>query len=295
MIIGLPNETYESFGDGASLVIESGQHNRIQFINLTILENTEMAAPGYQKKYGLIVQNSKAIAHHSSPDADPEVLEEQALVVGTMSMPKPQWIKTKVFCWMMSLLYFNKLLQIPFVLLNKLGGIGFRQLAELFMDHSEIADFFREKAEEIQAGGYEHVFSKEWLNIWWPADECVFVKLVAEKKLDGFYQEAKTTIGGYLRINKIDFPAALLADAISLNKSLVKLPFIQTDLKLELDYNVYEMYQAALSGQSITPKQARAAYDIDRTSEKWTSLDQWLKEVVWYGTKKGAYLYELKK
>jgi len=46
-ILGLPGDTYKSFADGVSSVIESGQHNRIQFNNLSILPNAEMAEPDY--------------------------------------------------------------------------------------------------------------------------------------------------------------------------------------------------------------------------------------------------------
>src|SRR5579883_1252820 len=39
LIIGLPGETYDAFVDGVARVIEGGQHNRIQFNNLSILPN----------------------------------------------------------------------------------------------------------------------------------------------------------------------------------------------------------------------------------------------------------------
>ena len=37
LILGLPGETYESFVEGLCKLVESGQHNRIQFNNLSIL------------------------------------------------------------------------------------------------------------------------------------------------------------------------------------------------------------------------------------------------------------------
>ena len=49
LILGLPGETFESFTDGISQLIENGQHNRIQFNNLSILPNSEMGDPMYQK------------------------------------------------------------------------------------------------------------------------------------------------------------------------------------------------------------------------------------------------------
>ena len=36
-ILGLPGDTYDVFANGVSMVIEAGQHNRIQYNNLSIL------------------------------------------------------------------------------------------------------------------------------------------------------------------------------------------------------------------------------------------------------------------
>ena len=40
------------------------------------------------------------------------------------------------------------------------------------------------------SGGSEYVFSKEYLGIYWPADEFIFVELTAKGKFDAFYAEA---------------------------------------------------------------------------------------------------------
>ena len=37
------------------------------------------------------------------------------------------------------------------------------------------------------------------------------------------------------------------------------------------------------------------SYSISRKEEKWTTWENWYKQVVWYGKKKGAYLYDIKK
>ena len=54
IIIGLPGESYNSYANGVSSIIEGGQHNRIFFMNLSILPNAEMGDPEYQKRFGLI-------------------------------------------------------------------------------------------------------------------------------------------------------------------------------------------------------------------------------------------------
>lgn len=52
---GLPGETYDSFTNGVSQIIDMGQHNRIRFGTLFILPNAPMSNPQYQKKHELII------------------------------------------------------------------------------------------------------------------------------------------------------------------------------------------------------------------------------------------------
>jgi tRNA A37 methylthiotransferase MiaB len=298
LIIGLPGESYDSFANGVASVIREGQHNRLQFINLMILDNTVMANPDYKKKFGLIVKESRVISHHGSLDNNPEIFETQNLVVGTKSMDKNDWIKTRVFCWTISLFYFNKLLQIPFILLNKLYGVSYRDLAEIFSAKtnkykqiSKIYSDFVKKAKEIQNGGFEYVPSKEWLGIWWPIDEHLFIKIFFDGESGEFYKEAESAIYSFLKRKKIKMPPGLLREAIEFNRSLVKIPFVKNDLDILLHYNIFEVYQGLLSGVNVPLKKGEFKYKINRTKDRWRSWLEWFREVVWHGTKRGAYLY----
>lgn len=301
MILALPGESYETFTEGVSEVIESGQHNRIQFINLVVLENTEMARADYQKKYGIRTTKSRMISHHTSFDDVEEVSEMQKLVVETNAMPKEDWIRTRVFCWLTSLIYFNKLLQIPLMMIVKECSLRVGDLIESFLnvpnryaEISKILMFFTNKANDIQNGNFEYEASKKWLNIWWPADELIFINLCYERKLERFYEEAEMLISDVLLENEIEFPAKLLNDAIRLNRNLIKLPFMESDLSMNVGSNVYEVFEGRLNGIDVPLKSGNVNFIIDRTRDKWSTWDNWLREVVWYGSKKGAYLYDCK-
>ena len=76
-----------------------------------------MADPEYQKKYGMVTVEANIINAHGSLD-EHEDQEKQLLVVGTDSMPKEDWVKTRAMTWVISLLYFDKLLQIPLDMLH---------------------------------------------------------------------------------------------------------------------------------------------------------------------------------
>jgi len=302
LILGLPGETYDTFVEGVSKVIESGQHDRIQFNNLSLLPNAEMGDPEYQKKHGMVLIETNIVSMHGSFDEMAnEVWERQILSVGTNTMPKEDWVKARAFAWMVSLLHFDKVLQIPLVLLHEICFIDYRELFDLFLLKepkeelpilTEVSSFFISKAKDIQNGGSENYHSEEWLNIWWPEDEYVLIKLSCEEKLESFYQECETLIHAFLKERFLELPRAVVHDAIELNKNLLKQPFQKYDLRLELSYNIWEYYRSVLQGETIPLEQKASVYHVDRTSCTYSSWDDWCREVVWYGNKKGAYLYD---
>ncbi len=300
IILGLPGETYDSFFDGISQAIANGQHNRIQFNNLSILPNAEMGDPAYQQKYGMVTVESRIVNIHGSLMASEDAIDEtQQLVIATSTTPPDDWCKTRALSWMVALLHFDKLLQIPLIVLHEVCALSYRELFEVFMESdlahfpvlAEIRDFFWEKARDIQNGGEEYCNSAEWLNIWWPADEYIFIKLSVEGKLEAFYREAEQLLNQFLGDRFMQIPA-ILHEAILLNRSLVNQPFQTSDLTIDLSYNIWEFYQAVRQGLAIPLDQEPRRYAIDRTTNTVHNWDDWYREVVWYGNKKGAYLYK---
>jgi hypothetical protein len=300
MILGLPEETYDSFADGISRVIETGQHNRIQFNNLSILPNAEMGDPEYQKAYGMETVRSKIINIHGSLlTSEDDVQEYQDLVIATRTMPRSDWRRTRAFCWMAALLHFDKVFQIPLIVAHELTGVRFRELLEAFSDGdvsvfptlAYIQEFFAASAADIQQGGEEYCRSERWLNIYWPADELVFIHLCTEGRLPAFYREARECLSRFLEKRGAALPEGVLEEAVLLNHRLVKQPFQEDDLQLELRHNLWEFYRGACAGSRVGLERRPCVYRIDRTSRRFHSWEEWCQQVVWYGNKKGAYLY----
>jgi len=303
MILAMPGETYDSFISGIDQIMRNGQHNRIQFNNLSILPNAEMGNPEYQKKFGMKMVTTDIINFHGSLDEEKDDLsirEKQVLVVGTDSMPKNDWLKTRAYCWMTALLHFDKIMQIPIILFHKQSGISYKDIFSAFMDENytknypvinEIREFFVAKALDIQTGGAEYCEAKEWLNIWWPADEYSYIKLVVENKVDQFYKEAQNLLLALLKNTGQNADLAALDDAFKLNRQLLKLPFVNDDIDITLNYDIMKFYRAALESDSKELEKVSTKYKIERSKTTYTNWPQWFKEVVWYGNKKGAYLY----
>ena len=173
-------ETYESVLDGVSEIISNGQHDKIQFNNLSILPNAEMGDPEYQRRVCHETVRIPITNIHGKKSATISGIEEyQELVIATSTMHREMLVKTRSFCDMVGLIYFNKLLQIPIMILHEVYGIPYRKIFEMFMEapmqsnkfsvFAEVLDFFEEFSRGIQNGTNEEFFhSKECLDILWP-------------------------------------------------------------------------------------------------------------------------------
>ncbi len=279
IILGLPEETYDSFTSGVAKLISMGQHNRIQFNNLSILPNTEMGDPEYLKRYEMkIVENDIINIHGALGEWLDDIYETQQMVVGTKSMPGEDWVKTRVFGYVVAFLHFNKLFQIPIILANVVYGINYKELLTAFVTEEKtktnafsdlISDFYKQ-ARGMQNGGPEFVSSE----------------------LDDFYVDAKEILYGVFEKHGIKNYDKVISDAILLNKSLIKLPKQTQDLQVKLNWNILDVYNQTLLGKPATLKSGDFLYYIDRTSEIWDSWEDWCEKVVWWSNKKGAYLYD---
>lgn len=305
MIIALPGETYESFVNGIDSIIENGQHNRIQFANLVVLPNAAMGDLEYQKKYGLKLVTSKIVTNHSYlfNEKDDFVQELQQLIVATDSMPLEDWVRTRAYCYMVSLLYFDKILQIPLTISKQLNKIKLKEFFAAFTSEeflkncstlNAIYKFFVNKAIDIQNGsGAEYCASPEWLNAWWYVDEYVFIKLVVENKIHDFYEEACKIIGAIISKHKSLLPENILEESIVLNKILLKMPFENCDIIIDTSYNIFEMYRGIITGEPVELKKERRCYLIKKSKSIYAKWDDWYREVVFYGNRKGSYLHEM--
>jgi radical SAM superfamily enzyme YgiQ (UPF0313 family) len=299
LILGLPGETHGSFCDGVNLMIESGQHTRIQFNILAVLPNAEMGDPAYQKKFGVETAESEIIYWHGTPDdLDDDVLETQELVVATHSMPREDWRRAFAFSWMTALLHFDKLMQIPFIMAYAMTGVSYRDMIEAFLETdsadyptiSEISDFFLSEAQSVQNGEQEFIYSPDWLGVYWRANEYVFIKLTAEKTLGTFYAEAGALLKEVVLEKSGQDISDVIDDAVTLSHTLLRQPGVQDDITVHLDYDILSFYKDFLSGNESPLRREKTAVEVDRSNEAW-GLQEWCRQVVWYGMKRSTYFY----
>ena len=294
LIIGLPGETYSTFKSGVQKLLDMGQHSRIQFNNLSILPNAEMGQISYLQKYGMKSIVSKVInIHGEKNEIEDDVDELQTLIIATNSMPHDMWIRTRVFSWAMNFFYFNKILQIPIIITSINTNKGIVDIIEeLIMNRvnkstlHNIISLFEMEALKIQNGGYEYKFSSEWLSIYWPVDEYIYIDLVVNNKLNEFYDDCFDTLSKFYGSEQINY----LISAIDFNKNVISNYKKEGTFNFKYDLKIIELCEDFKKGLRINIDDYNAEVNYSISHKKFSDLSQWCREVVWWGNKKGAYL-----
>jgi len=89
LIVGLPGETYDTFVDGISVLLDAGQHEGLAIYPCMALRNSELSTPENRKRFGLITREVDLLLLHGEPDV--ESPERYELVIGTDAMPHLDW------------------------------------------------------------------------------------------------------------------------------------------------------------------------------------------------------------
>lgn len=303
IIMGLPGETYDSFVDGFSTIIAGGQHHYLFFYNSQLLPNAEMADPHSVAQFGMVTVDQEMVAVHSSLEQcrNEETPEYVTTVVATNTMPREQWVEAKTFMWMSDLVYFGRLLQIPFVVLHELYNLEYGRLIEAIATADwqqypvtgSLVQFFHEKARDIQNGGWEYCPSEDWLGIVWPANQYALIQLVHAGTLPQFYAEVRDIILQHVDARVAAYAPDLLLEAIDFNRKLVCIPHATTNLRVRLQHNLWEFYQGILSGSPVALEQKECTYGVWRTRPTFPQFADWLEYVIFCHNNKHRYLYKV--
>lgn len=305
LILGLPGETKDSFINSACTLIESGQHFRIQFNNLIALSNAPMSAPGPMKEHEIQTATGRLINVHGQRNVDDGTPDElQDLVVGTKTMPIEDWRESRVFGWLVELLYFNKLFQLPIFMAANHFGADYRNLFSSLLSKNlgqwpilqELVEFLRERADQLSKGGDEYCLSDQWLPIWWPVGEFLYIKLIKEDKLDEFSRQAADFFSGLTKNPEESHP--IIKECADLNKKLLILPTTLKDTEWEGTYDYWSYFMDNTTGSKTDLSLMRGKYILRRSQHVFDNnnkFDEWCRTVVWYRHRTGAYYYDLER
>jgi hypothetical protein len=110
------------------------------------------------------------------------------------------------------------------------------------------------------------VLSKEYLRIYCPADEFIFVKLTVGRKFDAFHDKAGKLLCEIVPARSADAPGETIGKAVRLNDALVHQPFAWLDLEVRPGYDLLDYWQKVRNGEKAALRQLPQVVAVDRSS-----------------------------
>ena len=108
---------------------------------------------------------------------------------------------------------------------------------------------------------------------------------------DAFYLEVEKLLSTFPVESRSADLSDILGNAIALNRVLVSQPFLETDVSVQSRHNIIEYWRGICEGQPVPLVKGDYVYQVFRTRSKYDDFQKWCREVVWWGNKKGAYLF----
>lgn len=287
LILGLPDETYESFRDGFQSLIEAGQKHYIHVWLCFVLANSPMAAKEFMERYGIKTVDSPSNLYHSKPDSNSEPSGYSQIVVSTNTMDEKMWIKSYLFsAYIQSMFFMGALRQISIYLFHE-KQLKHTSFIEDFISwsakHPETicgkiyATFYKIFSDFLKGDAMLSYFNPTFGDITWYAEEGIFLETVYH--IEEFFRDIELFISSY------DLPEDVAKDLIRYQINMINIPG-RDRIEFNLNYD-FDSYFSAISDNGykhLRKIKNNAAITNSKSYDNW---NDYAREIVWFGRKIG--------
>jgi len=126
MILGLPEETIESWKSGLIQLLEAGQHNQIDIFFVLLLKNSELGLASQKQKYGINTVWVDNYLLYSSDSLD-SLSEKAELVSSTNTMSLDDLVESYMYGWLITNMHLAGYSQLIAKYCYYVHGISYRQ------------------------------------------------------------------------------------------------------------------------------------------------------------------------
>ncbi len=287
LILGLPGETYDSFREGLSELLEAGQHATVFVHNCDLLPNSIMDSPIYRKKFGVLSVVSPVNKYHCEANED-EAPELSTTVIGSYSMDVQEWIRTSLYADCVQCFHGMGLLRCFSVYLRHEMNVGYTEF------YTKLFNWITDNPSSVAGQTYQNInailqrfvigegtatyFNPDFGSVIWRHEEGSFLEIVRQS--EAFYRE----ISGFLLSFNID--ENIYNDILRYQTGILRLPGRKESV-LELNHDWHAYFTGIYVNSYAPPRKGRFTlravdtYPVD-------SWPDYAREAVWYGRKKGA-------
>ena len=288
LILGLPEETLESFKRGIFTLMNNNQHNYIGIYPLSILPNTPFGDPVYIKKYGVKYRKTKSLSYHIT-NTEMGSQEDEKIVCETNTMTHEEILKAHNIRWFLMICHFFGTTQFIARFFKNYLDISY----ESFYD--KLYEYFIKKEDTVLGDeikkfkvAIKEVFNDSRYWGWyledgrtWEFDEGSIFKIFKQK--DQFYREIRRFIVEEIYADDL----SIIDSIMEYQENALIIPDKKYPYKLNLDYNIHDVVKNnknLMNGDYV--------YDIDgmpKSKNYNGDMIKWCRELYWWGRKEGRY------
>lgn len=287
LILGLPEETFESFTSGICQIMELGQHNYIGIYSLTAFPNTPLGDPEYIKEYELeIIETYTAFNHYDISEHNE--FEREKMVVSTRTMTHEEYKECHYFRWVVMFGHYLGTVQFISRFLRNHKDIQFKTFYENMLQYaydnpdSLIGMELKRTIESLEATlatkqPWGRILPTVRENFAWDFEEATAIT-IAKNKLQ-FYSEIKDYI---VRVLKVDLDEEVLEELFEYQTNAVLDPTSSYPSRHTYHYNIHEVIKY---NTPLKKKEHGIVFDGKSYEGDYYT---WGKEVLWWGRRVGA-------
>jgi len=287
LILGLPEETLETFIQGISDVIELDQHNYIGIYAMTALPNTPFGMQSYIDEYELEIISTFQAFNHYDISGDNE-LEREKMVVGHKKLTFEDYKNMHYFRWVVMSGHYLGLTQFISRFLRSEHNVSYKEFYENLLKYcydnpdSFLGNELKQTIINLEGSlgatqPWGRIINEVRENFGWDFEEATAINVCLHKEM--YYLEILDFMKRYLEV-KID--QDVLDDLFEYQKIGILDPTITYPVRRKFKYNIHDV---------ITKKSKLRKYknEIEFNAKNYEGdLYEWGKETLWWGRRVGA-------
>ena len=225
LILGLPEETYDSWVDSICKLLNAGQHSAIETHFLQILRNSAL------NKEGRDLKVAKTKTYFDGSENVDKYQETVEIVVGTETMNFDDFIECIVFNWLVVNFHSYGWTQLISRYLVKRGDVSYKSFYKNLLNHVTQSRFLKNEMNLIKDEA-KHYFTKGYFkNLNIPAQRLIYSsQFNMHKNSERVWEE----LNGFFNQYQLD------EDLLKLQKSYVRDLKSEYPYKLKFDFNWFE-------------------------------------------------------
>ena len=289
LIYGLPGETYESFAENLSFMLQSGTTKGCFIHYCELLPNAALAKPENVEKFKIKTAKIPYTQFHSTPE--PEIREYSNIIVSTYSMDYDAWIRACTFGLFVQCFHYMGVLQCFSRYLYYEEKVPYKTFYEKLIAWAEhrpdtlLGAFYAEIREKL--GGLKrgetisrvHV-NPAFGNIDWPLEEGMCLEIVTHA--DRFFDEIRDFLLGF------GLAPALGKELLSYQFNILRKPEPGT-VQAEYSVDLLRYFREIDLGAYEAPQHVKNTLTFDNRMA-FSSLEDYAMKVVWFGRKSARIL-----